>query len=193
MLNRESPQLRAAWTSRIKALEDRCARREETARSLGERLDDLVSHSRGQNIHVIGVREGLEGGNLTDFDAKLIPKPLGEENRICGRAPAADGPPRQIVAQIHHDPVKERILRFASQQFPLQHEGAHLYIFPDLDPAVLKQHQRFDSIRSRCRAAEMRCGFRYPATFVVSVGSDGRSFTNPKDAEKFLDDNNVSR
>ncbi|KAL7406837.1 hypothetical protein ABVT39_027186 [Epinephelus coioides] len=184
--------------SRIKALEDRCARWEDTAQSLGERLDDLVSRSRRQNIRIIGVKEGMEV-------AKLIPKLLGEENfgnkpvkvdrahRIRGRAVAADGPPRQIIARIHHESVKERILRLSSQKFPLQYEGARLHIFPDLGPAVMKQRQPFDSIRVRCRAAELRCGFRYPATFVVSVGSDRRSFNIPKDAERFLDDNKIPR
>ncbi|KAG7524493.1 T-cell receptor alpha [Solea senegalensis] len=60
---------------------------------------------------------------------KLIPKLLGEENfgnkpvkidcvhRIRGRAAAADAPPRQIIARIHHDPVQEHILRLSSQKF----------------------------------------------------------------------------
>ena len=55
----------------------------------------------------------------------------------------------------------------------------------------MKQWQRFDSIRARCRAMELGCSFRYPATLVVSVGSDRRLFTNPKDAERFLDDNKI--
>lgn len=66
--------------TRIKALEDRCARWKYTAQSLSERLDDLVSRSRRQNIRIIGVKEGTEKGNPTDFVAKLIPKLLGEEN-----------------------------------------------------------------------------------------------------------------
>ena len=161
----------------------------------------MVSRSRRQNICIIGVKEGTEKGNPTDFVAKLIPMLLGEENfgnkdrthRIRGRTATADGPPRQIIAQIHHDPVKELILKLSSQKFPLQYEGARLYIFPDLGPAVMKQRQRFDSIRARCRAAELRCGFRYPVTLVASVGSDRRLFTNPKDAERFLDDNKILR
>ena len=193
------------YESRIKALEDQCARWEDTAQSLSERLDDLVSRSRRQNIRIIGVKEGTEKGNPTDFVAKLIPKLLGEENfgnkqvkvdrahRIRGRAAAAGGPPRQIIARIHHDPVKELILKLSSQKFPLQYEGARLYIFPDLGPAVMKQRQRFDNIRARCKAAELRCGFRYPATLVASVGSDRRLFINPKEAERFLDDNKIPR
>lgn len=156
--------------SRIKALEERCARWEDTAQSLGERLDDLVSRSRRQNIRIIGVKEGVEKGNPTDFAAKFIPKLLGEENfgnkpvrvdrthRISGRAATADGPPRQIIARIHHYPVKEHILRLSSQKFPLQYKGARLYIFLDLGPVVMTQRQRFDGIRARCRVAELRCG-----------------------------------
>ena len=60
--------------TRIKALEDQCARWEHTAQSLRERLDDLVSRSRRQNICIIGVKEGIEKGNPTDFVVKLIPK-----------------------------------------------------------------------------------------------------------------------
>ncbi|KAG7527036.1 T-cell receptor alpha [Solea senegalensis] len=71
----------------------------------------------------------MEKGNPTDFVTKLIPKLLGEENfdnkpvkidcvhRIRGRAAAADAPPRQIIARIHHDPVQEHILRLSSQKF----------------------------------------------------------------------------
>ena len=154
--------------TRTKALEDRCARWEDTAQSLSERLDDLVSHSRRQNICIIGDKEGTEKGNPIDFVAKLIPKLLGEEkfcnkpvevdrvHRIRGRAAAADGPPRQIISRIHH------ILKLSSQKFPLQYKGTRLYIFPDLGPAVTKQRQRFDSIRAKCRAVKLRCGFRYP-------------------------------
>ncbi|KAG7524246.1 T cell receptor alpha chain [Solea senegalensis] len=39
------------------------------------------------------------------------------DKRIRGRAAAADAPPRQIIAQIHHDPVQEHILRLSSQKF----------------------------------------------------------------------------
>jgi len=81
------------------------ARWEDIAQSLGERLDDLVSRSRRQNILIIGVKEGTEKGNPTDFVANLIQsiKLLEEENfgnksvkddcahRIRGRAAAADG------------------------------------------------------------------------------------------------------
>lgn len=191
--------------SRIKALEDRCARLEDTTQSQRENLDDLVSRSRRQNIRITGVKEGMEKGNPTDFVAKLIPKLLGEENfgnkpvkvdrahRIRGKPATTDGPPRQIIAKIHHDPVKERILKLSSQKFPLQYEGARLYIFPDLGPAVLKQRHRFNNVRARCRAAELRCGFRFPATFVMSIGSDRRTFTSPIDAERFLDDNKIPR
>lgn len=102
--------------TRIKALADRCARWEGTAQTLSERLDDLVSRSRRQNIRIIGVNEGSEKGNPTDFVAKLIPMILGEEN-------------------FDNKPVK-----------------------------VDRAHR---------------------------VRSDRRTFTNPKDADKFLDDNRI--
>lgn len=191
--------------TRIKTLEDTCSKWEEEIRSLNDKVDDLVSRSRRQNIRIIGIPEGMEKGNPTDFVSKLLPMILGEDNfdnkpvkvdrahRVRARAAAAEGPPRQFIARIHHDSVKERILKLSAQKFPLRHEGARIYIFPDLGPAVMKQRQRFDNIRTRCRSAGVRCGFRHPATFIVSVGEEKRSFTNPKDAESFLDDKKVGR
>lgn len=96
--------------------------------TLSERLDDLVSRSRRQNIRIIGVKEGSEKGNPTDFVAKLIPMILGEENfdnkpvRVT-RVTAADAPPRQIIARIHHDTVKERILRLSLTEIPTKIRG----------------------------------------------------------------------
>ncbi|KAK1885647.1 LINE-1 type transposase domain containing protein 1 [Dissostichus eleginoides] len=151
--------------TRIKALEEQCSKWAVGARSLNERVDDLVSRSRQQNIRIIGVKEGMEKGNPTDFVSKFIPALLGEDNfgnkpvrvdhahRIRVRAAATDGPPRQLIARIHHDSVRELILRLSSQKFPLQHEGARIFIFLDLGPAVMKQRQQFDNIRTRCRSA----------------------------------------
>ena len=103
----------------------------------------------------------MEKGNPTDIVSKFIPALLGEENfdnnpvkvdcvhRAHVQATATDGPPRQFITWIHHDSVKERILRLSSQRFPLQYEGACIFIFPDLDPAVMKHWQQFDNIRTR--------------------------------------------
>ncbi|KAI4832110.1 hypothetical protein KUCAC02_015091 [Chaenocephalus aceratus] len=57
----------------------------------------------------------------------------------------------------------------------------------DETTAAVRQHQ------DQVQVWGVRCGFRHPATFVVSVGEDKRTFNNPKDAEKFLDDKQVSR
>lgn len=46
--------------ARIKKLEDHCSKWAEEASSLSERVDDLVSRSRRQNIWIIGVKEGME-------------------------------------------------------------------------------------------------------------------------------------
>ena len=139
------------------------------ARSLSECVDHLVSKSRQQKIWIMGVKEGMKKCNPTDFVLKFIPILLGEENlksnllqvympshgphRVHVRAVKTDGPPHQLIARIHHDLVKEHILRFSSQKLPLQYEGACNIIFPDLGPAVMKQQQQFDNIKCRWRAA----------------------------------------
>ncbi|GAA6067912.1 uncharacterized protein LOC106515067 [Tachysurus ichikawai] len=50
-----------------------------------------------------------------------------------------------------------------------QYEGKEIHIFPDLVADVLKQRQKFDAIRNKCREHEVRCGFHFPSKFIVTV------------------------
>lgn len=187
--------------TRIKALEDRCARWEGTAQTLSERLDDLVSRSRSQNIQIIGVKEGSEKGNPTDFVAKLIPMILGEENfdnkpvkvdrvlRVRGRVTAADAPPRQIIARIHHDTVKERILRLSLTEIPTKIRGrtpTHLSgSRPSCNETTVAVRRHQSSVQSS------RTEMRLPIS--SDVGGVGRLRQAHIHHDKFLDDNRIPR
>jgi len=66
--------------SRIKDLEDQCARLQKTVKSLEERLDSCDSRYMRQNICIIGVTEGAENGNVVELVVKVIETLLGEES-----------------------------------------------------------------------------------------------------------------
>ncbi len=160
----------------IESLEKRCAHLEAECGKLKEKTYDLESRSRRQNIRIVGIKEGAENVKPTEFVTNLMVNMLGEENFdhpiLIDRAhrspqPLRDGRCQAFIAQIHHYQVKERILRLARSKL-LQHDGKTICIFPDLAADVLKQRQKFDNIRKKRWAHEVRCGFRFPSKFIVT-------------------------
>lgn len=145
------------------------------------KIDDLEARSHRQNIRIIGIKEKAENSRLTEFVAKLLPEQLGEEHFNhpvdVGRAhrtaaPAKDGKPRANVARLHRFQVKELVLRLARAKAPLRYDGRPVYIFPDLTSAIMKKRMAFQHIKEKCRARKIRCGFRHPARFVVTVNNN---------------------
>ena len=159
------------------------------------KLDDLEARSRRQNIRIVGIKEKTENGRPTEFVSELLPKLFGEEHfsrpvevdrAHRSLAPATDGKARAIIARIHCYQVKELVLRLAREKAPLQYDGRPVYIFPDLTSATMKKRQAFRAIREKCRARAIRCGFRHPAQFMVTVNNNTGTFATPAEAEKFL-------
>ena len=146
-------------------------------------------------ILIIGIKEKAENGRPTEFVAKLLPKLLGEENfdrpvnvdrAHRSAAPAKDGKSRAIIAKLHHFQVKELVLKLAREKTPLQYDGRSVFIFPDLTSATMKKRKVFQHIKEKCRVRKIRCGFRHPANFVVTVDGNTGTFNTPDEAEKFL-------
>lgn len=163
-----------------------------------KKLDDLESRSRRQNIRILGVAEGTEKGNPLDFASELIPKLLGSENftgrvvvdrahRALGPKPADGDRTRPFIVRLHYYQTRERILRLAAQKAPLQYDGAKVFIFPDLTAEVLARRKKFEEIRKRCRAANLRYGFIHPARFRVTLDGVTQTFDKPEAAKRFLD------
>ncbi|CAK6977213.1 hypothetical protein D5F01_LYC11226 [Scomber scombrus] len=159
------------------------------------KLDDLEAHSRRQNICIIGIKEKAENGRPTEFVTKLLPELLGEEHfdhpvdvdrAHRTAAPAKDGKPRAIIARLYRFQVKELVLRLEREKAPLRYDGRPVYIFPDLTSATMKKRMAFQHIKEKCRARNIRCGFRHPARFVVAVNDNTGTFSTPAEAETFL-------
>lgn len=159
------------------------------------KLDDLEARSRRQNIRIIGIKEKVENGKPAEFVTKLLPELLGKEHFDSpvdvdrahrGAAPVKDGKPRAIIARLHRFQVKELVLRLAREKTPLQYDGRPVFIFPDLTSATMKKRSSFQHIKEKCRARKIRCGFKHPARFVVTVNDSTGTFNTPAEAEKFL-------
>ena len=164
-----------------------------------KKLDDLESRSRRQNIRILGIKEEAEKGRPLEFVSNLIPNLLGNENFpnkvIVDRAHRGPGPKpadrarsRPFIVRLHYYQTRELIVRLAAKKGPLQYDGAKVFIFPDLSQDVVARRKEFDKVRKRCRDADLRYGFLYPARFVVTLEGDTHTFNKPDEALKFLDE-----
>ena len=95
-------------------------------RALQQKLTDLESRSRRNNIHIFGVAEGEEGNSATQYVEKFIKSelPLPEDmdlkiqraNRSLAPRSRPDAPPRPIIVNFLEFTTKELILRSVEKE-----------------------------------------------------------------------------
>ncbi|KAK7945367.1 hypothetical protein WMY93_001095 [Mugilogobius chulae] len=181
---------------RITALETTCAELQVANGQLKAKINDLEGRSRRQNIRIVGIREGEEKANPTDFVARLIPELLGPANfskpvkidrahRSLKPKPRDSEPPRTIIIKVHNDRDVPKILRLSRQQAPLHYQGRKVFIFPDYTADVSSQRQAFSNVRKKLIDAGAKCSLRFPAKLQVVYNSEVKMFTSPTDAERF--------
>lgn len=61
-----------------------------------------------------------------------------------------------------------------------------MQIYPDLTSAMVKKRQSFNDVRNKCKERSIRCGLKFPAKLIVTVGEETKTFEEPSDVEKFL-------
>lgn len=137
----------SANDSRLATLEASCKELQVANTLLKAKVNDLEGRSRRLNVRIVGVKEGDEKGNPTDFVAKLLPELLGHENfsrpikidrahRSLRPKPQPNERPRVIIAKVHNDRDVFDILRLSRQRSPLLYHGDRVSIFPDYTAEV---------------------------------------------------------
>lgn len=173
-----------------KSHDDLCAQN----KLLKAKVNDLEGRSRRQNIKIVGLPEKIERGSPTTFVSDLLPKLLGAEHFPKGikvdrahRIGAPSNRPRIMIARIHHDTVKENIIRVARNEGPLNYEGQRISIFPDLTAEVMKDRKEFDAVRLKLKEAGIRHGFLFPARLIFTHTGQTKIFGSAKEAATYVD------
>lgn len=161
---------------RVTTLENKCEALTKHANQLQNKLLDLEARSRRHNIKIVGIEEGAEKGNPTDFVSKLIPELVGKEHfsqpvkvdRAHRTAQQAQqGKSRTILARIHHFQEKELILQRSRIQQGFVYNGKKVLIFPDYTSEVMTQRRAFRDVMQALRDQKIKLALRYPARLHV--------------------------
>ena len=123
-----------------------------------EKVTDLESRSRANNVRIYGVSEGQEGNSVMDFVTNLIKEhftlPEGVEpqiqraHRSLAAKPSALTSPRSIVVNFLQFSVKEDILRQAWEKKGIELDGKRLYFDNDYATDVVEKRKAYGPIKA---------------------------------------------
>ncbi|KAK7879600.1 hypothetical protein WMY93_033694 [Mugilogobius chulae] len=140
-------------------------------KKLAEKLDDLESRSRRNNLRIYGVPEGEEGSSVINFVEKLLrtEKLISEDmdtqiqraHRSLGPKPGVDAAPRSIVVCFLQFKTKETVLRNAWQKKILIRDKP-LGFDHDYTAAVVQQRRAYKDVKSALKQKGIR--FQSPFT-----------------------------
>lgn len=181
---------------RVTALEKSQQLISKECKKMLDKCQDLENRSRRQNLRLVGITEGAEGGNMTQFLADFFPTVLGADNfrspvvidrahRTLAPRPTNGERPRAIVVRLHYYTDRQKILDLGKAKGRLTYKGDQVYIFPDMSPEVSRQRAAFNPVKRKLREAKVTYSLFYPARLAVSLDGMRHSFDSPKAAEDF--------
>ena len=186
------------WSSSVMTLETTVRQLQSEVCSLADKCLDLEGRSRRQNIRLIGIEEGVEGKNPRQFCATILKEILDLEDtprldrghRSLAPKPRKGERPRPFIIRVHHEDVKDRILRISSQKKKLFYMEKRVHIFPDFAPEVAKKRAAFTEARRLLKdVKDVKYGIRFPAIFRITFWDEEKSFTDPELAISYIKEN----
>lgn len=136
-------------------------------------LDEQEKRSRRQNIRVVGITEGTEGRNPTEFMATFLLDVLGGEtfdqppvidraHRTLAVKPQPGHPPRAMLVRLHYFQTKDKILCIYRERGQLNYNGKRIHIFPDYSADLAKRRAAYKDVKAHLHKAGVRFGLIHP-------------------------------
>nr|XP_033800013.1 uncharacterized protein LOC117360411 [Geotrypetes seraphini] len=179
----ESAQFQDLTDKRIKKLE--------------QDLEDITNRSRRNNLRIIGLKEHIEGSDMTEFLKKWLPKVLNMDpdceldiehsHRVPSHMRLNQSSPRPVVAKFLRFPQALQILTAAKNHPGLNIDGRKILIVPDLAKTTARKRKSFLALRPRLKSLNARYGLQYPARMVVTLNNSTKVFDSPELLQAYLD------
>ncbi|KAI4901759.1 hypothetical protein NFI96_001044 [Prochilodus magdalenae] len=190
--------------SRISVVEDATAQLTSDGEKHGKsidilwkRVEDLENRSRRNNVRLVGLKEGREGGEgLVKYIQGVLADGLGMEldgeleieraHRSLIPRPSEDRPPRMVLIRFLRSAAREKVLRAAREKGPLEWEGCKLSFFPDMSRELAEKRKAFNTAKKLLRERGVRYALVYPATLKFSWKGQSKNFHVSSEAEDFI-------
>uniref|UniRef100_A0A3P9J2S7 L1 transposable element RRM domain-containing protein n=1 Tax=Oryzias latipes TaxID=8090 RepID=A0A3P9J2S7_ORYLA len=152
----------------VSAVEDECCvlkgkveELEKRNKALEDKLVDMETRSRLNNIRVVGLPEGAEGpdpcsfleswlANALDMGPLRSPLVLERAHRV-GRRRATGDPPRPLIMRFLNYKQKVAVMNAARKKGDIRYKNINVRLYNDLATEVHKQRKQYDAVRAQLR------------------------------------------
>ncbi|KAL1276493.1 hypothetical protein QQF64_036116 [Cirrhinus molitorella] len=163
---------------------------------LEDKLVDLETRSRLNNLRLVGLPEGAEGRDPCSFLEKWIPEVLegvtlqssGTLERAHRIGPARDSkaPRRTLIMRFLNYKDKQAVFAAARTKQDIRYNNQQIRFFEDLANGIHQRRKQFDPIRQELRDLGIRHGVIHPARLLVTYKEQTRTFKTPTEAREFI-------
>lgn len=166
---------------------------------LEDKVLDLESRSRRENMRIYGVPEGSEKESTTmvSFVENLFREGLGlpddvpdlqieRAHRSVGPQPPADAPPRSIIIKFLSFKTKETLLRKAWQRKGFSWQDNHINLDHDYPPLILKKRREYTEIRKVLKENKVQFQTLFPARLRVRHEDGTKTYDTVEEASEDL-------
>uniref|UniRef100_A0A087XXS5 L1 transposable element RRM domain-containing protein n=1 Tax=Poecilia formosa TaxID=48698 RepID=A0A087XXS5_POEFO len=183
---------------RVAGLEDSCAALREENAKLKDKVGDLESRSRQQNIRILGLPEDTENGRPTYFFSNLLCELFGKEvlptppeldraHRSLAAKRPVGRPPRPVILCLHRYLTKDLIIQEARKRGKLDYKGVSLRIVEDYSPDVLAQRAEYKDIMVELYKWGLKPALLFPACLRITQSSGAKTFLGSvEEAQQFI-------
>lgn len=166
---------------------------------LDDKMLDLESRSRRENVRIYGVPEGAEKepAAMISFVEKLLREGLElpddmsdlqieRAHRSIGPQPPTDAPPRSIIIKFLSFKMKEALLRKAWQKKGFTWQGNQINVDHDYPPLILKKRREYAEIRKVLKENNVQFQTLFPARLRVRYEDGARIYDTIEEASEDL-------
>ncbi|KAL1255103.1 hypothetical protein QQF64_013164 [Cirrhinus molitorella] len=163
---------------------------------LQEKLWLYEDKSRQNNLRLVGLPEGAEGGNAIQFLQTQIPKwllalqgkviEIERTHRLYANEDSTRKKARTVIFKLLHYNDRQAILKEARNSPSLSYEGAKLWFFPDFSKGTSQKRKAISERRKRLQQLGIESFLLYPAVVKVLNDHEQILFKTPEDLEKFV-------
>uniref|UniRef100_A0A8C7XN71 L1 transposable element RRM domain-containing protein n=1 Tax=Oryzias sinensis TaxID=183150 RepID=A0A8C7XN71_9TELE len=186
---------------RVSAVEDECCvlkgkveDLEKRNKALEDKLVDMETRSRLNNIRVVGLPEGAEGpdpcsflenwlADALDMGPLRAPLVLERAHRVGPRRATGD-PPRPLIMRFLNYKQKVAVMNAARKKGDIRYKNINVRLYNDLATEVHKQRKQYDTVRAQLRRLGLRHGFRPPTKLLVTYKERTHTFDNVSQENK---------
>ena len=187
--------------TRLSSVEDDCytlkakvEKLEGRNRVLEDKIVDMETRSRSNNVRLVNLPEGAESPDPCAFFESWLPDALDLHLRVplvlerahrIGPKRGTGDPPRPLIMKFQNYKQKTAVME-AAKRTDILYKDTRVRLYQDLATEVHKRRKQYDSVRKQLRELGLRHGIRPPATLLVTYRDETLIFNKPAEVEEFI-------